>query len=667
MDRDAEPRKILKKTYASFFDRFGSLRPIQTLVIPRLLSEKDLVVVSPTASGKTEAILAPLSEKLLEKNEAKGIAILWIAPTRALVNDLFQRFRGPLDLLGIKYERKTGDHPTLPTRKIPPVIITTPESLDSMLCRYPHHFTSLMASVLDDLHLLDSSPRGEHLQILISRLRLLAKEPFQTIAASATIPEPVKIGQKYLSDFEVAISSQERPFEFFLIKKEKTTPEFLIEDFKERGFKKILVFANSRLEAERLAKVFNRVPFLERSFVHHGSLSRRERESVEKWMNTTKTGVLVATTTLELGIDIGDIDAVILYEPPFDLQSFLQRIGRGNRRREKAVGYGVFSDPWECLVFDVYLEEAASGNIGCSGESVYISVGVQQVLSYLYQRRRIGCTYRKFFEVLGHLMDEETLLTILNHLEDQGFIERLLKGIYAPTERLLNAGERGFLHSNIERRFWEVRIVEAGSGKEIGNVQLLSPQFELGGNLWEVVHAEKRTAWVRPIRAILRGAGRIFRGKGMFWDFRLGERIKAKLFSDVPMGQIPFLKLEEGILLFHFSGPLQGFLWERALKGRGLSVEDLSGKVMVIRGTKTKPEDLRTDHQELRLAIEESMGVLNRFLSLGAFFSYLPPHLQLDAVEKTLDLSGSIERWNRAAFIEVSPDTALPVMEIIGS
>ncbi len=667
MDKNINPRELLKKTYSPFFDRFGKLRPIQKLVIPKILSEKDLVVVSPTASGKTEAILAPLSEKLLDEKEIKGVAILWVAATRALVNDLFQRFKGPLDLLGIKYQRKTGDHPTLPRREIPPVIITTPESLDSMLCRYPQHFTSLKASVLDDIHLLDNSPRGAQLQILMDRLRLLKKNAIQVIAASATIPEPLKIGERYLSDFEVAISQEGRPIELFLIERESETARHLIEDFKRRGFKKILVFANSRIEAERLAKDFNRVPFIGKSFVHHGSLSRRERESLEGWMNKTKTGVLVATTTLELGIDIGDIDAVVLYEPPLDLLSFLQRIGRGNRRRDKAVGYGVYSNPWERLIFEIYSEEAISGNIGKSGESIYISVAIQQILSYLYQRRRVGCTFRRFLEILGCLVDKENLSTILYHLEDQGFIKRPYSGIYAPDERLLNIGERGFLHSNIERRFWDVRIVEQGSGKEIGTVQLLSSQFELGGRLWEVVHCEKKTAWVRPIKAIFKGAGKIFKGKTMFWDFRLGERIKARLFDDVSEEKIPLVKLDGETLLFHFSGPIQGFLWEKTLKDRGLEVQDLSGKVMTIKREHIRPDEIITSRQELMLAIKESMGVFNKSLSLGAFFPYLPLELQPDAVERVLDLSTFIERLNRATFFEISPDKALPVMEIIGS
>lgn len=666
MEKSQEIRRLLPRTYSAFFARFGRLRPIQELVIPKVLSLKDLVVVSPTASGKTEAILGPLSEKLTEDGRKWGLSIIWVAPTRALVNDLFMRFRGPLDILGINYGRKTGDHPTLTLKKIPPVLLTTPESLDSMLCRYPKEFRDLKAVVLDDVHLLDNTPRGEQLQILIKRIRRLVKENLQVIAASATIPEPVSLGKKYLKDFQIAISTEGRPIEFFLLPRTNETARLLIEDFRKKGFKKILVFANSRIEAERLAKDFNHPPFYKRSFVHHGSLSRREREAIERWMNRTKLGLLAATTTLELGIDIGDIDAVVLYGPPHDLQSFLQRIGRGNRRRERAIGYGIFNDAWERIIFDIYFENANAGNIGESKESAYISVAVQEILSYLFQRRRVGATLHTFSEIISPLVNEDELLMIIEHLEDLGFIKKIFHGVYGPTEMLLDAGEKGWLHSNIERGFMDVRIVETGSGREIGKIQLLSPQFELGGQLWEVVSYDKRTAWVRPIKAMFKGSGKIFKGKALFWDFRLGNRIKAKFFDDLGEDDIPYLRINEILLLFHFSGPLQGYLWEKTLRDRGINAQDYTGRILVVREMEIKPSEAIPASAELKIAIKENMGIFSKFLSLGAFFRYLPQDIQPVAVERALELSSFIERLNRANFIEITPEKATPVLEIIG-
>ncbi len=662
-----ELRNLISSTYSAFFARFSTFKPIQRLVIPKVLRGRDLVVVSPTASGKTEAILAPLIERLIESGKLDGLRLIWVAPTRALVNDLYMRFSGPLDLLHIKFIRKTGDHPTLSVKSLPTVLLTTPESLDSMLCRYPKELSELTQLVLDDVHLLDNTPRGDQLEILLRRLRRLVKEKIQVIAASATIPEPVKLGNKYLSeDFDIAVATEGRPIEFFLMPWGKDTVNLLVEDFKKRGFNKILVFANSRIEAERLQKDFDVPPFKGRTFVHHGSLSKRERESIEDWMNRTRSGLVVATTTLELGIDIGDIDAVVLYEPPHDIQSFLQRIGRGNRRREQAVGYGIFHDAWERMIFEIYFEDASSGIIGEAKEASFVSVAVQQVLSYMYQRRRVGATYKNFYEVIAPLVEEEELYLILEHLEDLGFLKKIMRGVYGPDELLLNAGEKGWIHSNIERGFWDYRIVDIGSGKEIGQIQLISPQFELGGKLWEVVAVEKKTAWVRPIKAIFKGAGKIFKGKALFWDYRLGDRIRERFFAELGANGIPYLKINDTLIIFHFFGPLQGFLWEKTLRNRGKDAQDFSGRVLVINDVEMGVVESIPTHEELKRAILENMGVFTKFLSLGAFYRYLPKELQPKAVEKALEIETLIEKFNNIEFVEITPERATPILEIIG-
>ena len=124
---------------------------------------------------------------------------------------------------------------------------------------------------------------------------------------------------------------------------------------------------------------------------------------------------------------------------------------------------------------------------------------------------------------------------------------------------------------------------------------------------------------------MFKGTGKIFKGKTQFWDFRLGDRIKARLFEGISTQHIPFVESEEGTLLFHFLGPLQGFLWEKALSQKGFDAQDFSGKAMAIKGPPLKPEEIAVSRQDLRPAIKESMGVLRKFLSLGAFYPYLPP------------------------------------------
>lgn len=135
-----------------------------------VLDGQNLVAISPAASGKTEAIVAPAVERLLPDRRGR-FSVLYVSPTRALVNDLSRRMAEPLQYLELKLARKTGDHPTLDESKLPFMLITTPESFDSLLCRHTRIFKELSAVILDELHLLDNTPRGDQLRVLLERLR----------------------------------------------------------------------------------------------------------------------------------------------------------------------------------------------------------------------------------------------------------------------------------------------------------------------------------------------------------------------------------------------------------------------------------------------------------------------------------------------------------------
>ncbi|MEO0105659.1 MAG: DEAD/DEAH box helicase, partial [candidate division WOR-3 bacterium] len=160
-------KERLKRTWIPFFSRFGSLTEIQKKVIPKILEDKNLVIISPAATGKTEATVAPIVEKLLEKNKT-DFSILYVSPTRALVNDLYRRLQYPFEYLNLKIEKKTGDRPRINEKKLPFILLTTPESFDSLLSRHTQIFTSLSYVILDEIHLLDNTPRGDQLRILLN-------------------------------------------------------------------------------------------------------------------------------------------------------------------------------------------------------------------------------------------------------------------------------------------------------------------------------------------------------------------------------------------------------------------------------------------------------------------------------------------------------------------
>ncbi|MEO0092846.1 MAG: DEAD/DEAH box helicase, partial [candidate division WOR-3 bacterium] len=335
---EAEIKQSLKRTWIPFFSHFGRLTPVQVATIPKILSGENIVVIAPAATGKTEAVVAPVVERILGKPDFKAnrFSILYVSPTRALVNDLYRRLASPIGYLKLNLEldlaRKTGDRPKLDEKRPPFLLLTTPESFDSMLCRFPKIFAQLSAVILDELHLLDNTPRGDQLRILLNRLRRI-KSNLQYCALSATIDD-LTIGERYFPNPKVVLVQIERDIETVLIPNSKDLVSILFQLFQEHQLHKILCFFNARSYAESYGKVFDRAPFKNRVWVHHASLVKKERERIEALMNQEKFGILCATSTLELGIDIGDIDGVVLFRPPFNVSSLLQRIGRGNRRRK---------------------------------------------------------------------------------------------------------------------------------------------------------------------------------------------------------------------------------------------------------------------------------------------------------------------------------------------
>ncbi len=220
-----ELKDHLVHTWSPFFGRFGNFTPIQLQAIPPILQGQDTLVIAATASGKTEAVVAPLLERLLQKGpiEPGLLRILYICPTRALVRDLVERLQTPLENLGISLALKTGDTGPVAAANPATLLITTPESTDSLLTRIPRLFIPLQAIVLDEIHLFDRTPRGDHLRCLlnrIERIRTYAQPdtpPAQRIALSATVPDPAGVAARYLHDGVVVKDGRGRTLNATLI------------------------------------------------------------------------------------------------------------------------------------------------------------------------------------------------------------------------------------------------------------------------------------------------------------------------------------------------------------------------------------------------------------------------------------------------------------------
>lgn len=646
-----ELRAALARTWTPFFSRFGQLTEVQLRAVPELLAGRNLVIISPAASGKTEAAVAPLVERLLgDGREANRLALLYVSPTRALVNDLYRRLVGPLEYLELKVGRKTGDHPAVDESALPFLLITTPESFDSLLCRHPMIFRRLGAVILDELHLLDNTPRGDQLRLLLERLRLINPGVLQYCALSATIDDR-EIGSRYFPNPVVVSVASMREIEHVLLKVDESWPQVVVEELRRRECRKVLCFFNARSQAEGASRRLDRPPFKERVWVHHASLTRQVREQVEELMNRQRTGLLCCTSTLELGIDIGDIDAVVLVRPPFNVASLLQRIGRGNRRRASyLLAVGLFSDTWERVLFETLFDCARQGRLYEKRYTPSLSVIPQQVISYLFQRRRIGTTLDSLLRVFaGAGFERLPVERIFRHMAEQGHIVARRAGVYFLSSSLEQRVESGRIHSNIqEKSFGQYEVYDVTTGRQVGTVFFALEHFVLAGRTWETVERrekEKRLL-VRPLAAAAPGT-RVFEGTGTGgYGYRLAAVLKSRLLPELGPRQFPFFVENGQAYVVHLLGATSGSLLAEALSAQGVGAADMDGKVLVVderqlgRGREVFPVP---GMSAMRRAVGRNLSRLEDSLGSGAFFELLPPELQVEDHLLALDAAGLLE------------------------
>lgn len=318
-----------------FEQGWTDLRPIQHLTIPAILhTAEDWIISAPTASGKTEAAFLPVLSTLLE-DPKPGLRTLCLCPTKSLVDDLHLRITPMANAAGIAINRLHGDVPTR-ERRLPPkgILITTPESLELLLLR-PHAqttFQNLRFAVIDELHALSNNERGIQTLSLLHRIETLINNQVPRIGLSATLSQPLL---RPGSQTQILCEQGTKAFstEWW------TMPDNEIPQALRKGFSnsKSIVFANTRGLAEdladRLSELSKADATREFHFVHHSSISatiRRKNEA--RLRDPDQPSMAICARTLELGIDIGDIDAIVQIGPAPSVAALRQRIGRSGRR-----------------------------------------------------------------------------------------------------------------------------------------------------------------------------------------------------------------------------------------------------------------------------------------------------------------------------------------------
>ena len=330
---------------------------IQRKAFPMVLTGQNVLIIAPTGSGKTEAAVVPVYKMMLEKR-ARPLAAVYITPLRALNRDIYRRIAELGRDVGLNVMLRHGDTPRKARRMVsenpPHMLITTPETLQYLLLdeRLRQAFGELRWIIVDEVHELLDSKRGSELSIILERISELSRHRVQRIGLSASIGDPW-VAARFLAGWARGCAVVEVPgIRKASIVVEDPRPEECGQEEAERlgvspetcsrlkalaravrnSGGKTLIFTNTRDTAEFVASKLRQILGVQVVAVHHGSLSRSLRVEVEERFRYGDLRAIVATSSMELGIDIGDVNLVVQYGSPRQAVRLLQRVGRSRHR-----------------------------------------------------------------------------------------------------------------------------------------------------------------------------------------------------------------------------------------------------------------------------------------------------------------------------------------------
>lgn len=315
------------------------LRPTQLEAIAPVLAGRDVLLLAPTAGGKTEAAALPVLSRVAAEGWC-GLSALYVCPLKALLNNLEPRLQRYASFVGLRVGLWHGDVGDAARRRTlldpPELLLTTPESLEAVLISSRRDHRALLGRVrvvvVDELHAFAGDDRGWHLRHLLARLERLGGGPIQRVGLSATVGNP-----RELLDWlapgrggEVVGSSRPGAGGDALVDWVGSVPNAVAVLSRLHRGERRLIFADSRSRVEEVAAGLRDAGV--RTFVSHASLSLDERRRAEAAFGSEPDCAIVATSTLELGLDVGDLDRVAQVGAPPSVSSFLQRMGRTGRR-----------------------------------------------------------------------------------------------------------------------------------------------------------------------------------------------------------------------------------------------------------------------------------------------------------------------------------------------
>ncbi|MFH9007209.1 DEAD/DEAH box helicase [Streptomyces afghaniensis] len=541
------------------------LRPLQQAAIGPVMAGEDVVLLAPTAGGKTEAATFPLLTRMSAKRWT-GTSVLYVCPLKALLNNLLPRLETYSGWLGRTAALWHGDVTSTVRKRIlavrPDVLLTTPESLEAMLVSanvdHTSFFSGLRTVVIDEVHAFAGDDRGWHLLAVLERLQRVIGRPVQRVGLSATVGNPDELllwlqGSGAGKQPSTVVAPHLTPLQPGTTA-DVCSPAVDIQlDYVgsvdnaatviaalHRGEKR-LVFCESRRLVEELGEKLRGKGVA--TFLSHASLSVEERRRAEEAFAEARDCVIVSTSTLELGIDVGDLDRVIQIDAPTTVASFLQRLGRTGRRPGTSRN---------CL----FLTLDQGGLLGAAALLLQWSRGwvervvappeprhivAQQLLALCLQESQVGDRlWQEWWSDLGPF--DQSAEPVVRHLVDNGYLDQDGGLLFIGPEAERRFGHRHFM--NLTAVFTSPPQFTVLQGrKEIGRTDpsLLTERIDgprrllLAGRSWQVTYIDwkRKRCFVEPV-----GGGGSAKWSGSGFDrgisFELTRAVREVLLGALP-------------------------------------------------------------------------------------------------------------------------------------
>lgn len=662
-----------------FYDRFKKPTEVQTHVAQPILGGKDVVVVAPTASGKTEAVVAPAVCRLLGSDAAGiGPQILYIAPTRALVADVVKRISDPVRKAGGLVQERTSDRKTWAPGRKTTILVTTPESFDSALARHPRALGDVRTVVIDEIHLMEGSPRALQLLLSTRRLELALGRPVQRAILSATMPDMDQILQRWTRDgVLVRVHGAHDIHARALVGRGERARRALEIIYKE-GYSKVLCFSNARVGAEVLAQELQEAGGLGWTIrAHHGNMDGADRKQTERLFREGQRVIVCATSTLEVGIDVGDVDVVVLDGAPHGLNSFLQRLGRGCRRSDVRRVLCLARDAIDVRVFEALIGAAREGRSDGQLTRPLLAVWAQQVGAALLQQSNSSSTKSRVF--LSHRTIQEILAPCLQGVasEARDWVDLALESAelvgYAragvstdgeteaahasPSPMLPSkAAQMGF-HVTFTPSVEVLEVRIQGSNSIVGHIAKveagIGDLIHLGGRTWRVVQRRKGA-----IIVVVVGGGRGAMPK--FTAAQIGlasEQLAAKVgelvWRDWMPGRVAVFRSDKGWEYAHFLGHVKSACLAELLRVRGLEVTQVTPYSLLC-NARLHESFVPPDEAELRAFASHNPEVIETFLDPGRLYRSIRENLGRIQAHIALDWAALATTFAGLSFVDVS-------------